>query len=110
MYLVSITRDKAGKEFTDIFPGKTGEIEELENLATILLEEVDGKGEIHFYSSELDDLGRVETPCNGAPDPIIGFRATGDDELKVLVFSPYSGEFVTESEYVYEEFVAAEGY
>ena len=107
MYLVAITH-KDGKEFTDIFPDKTGEIEGLETLAAILLEEVDGEGEIHFYSAEIDELGRVETPANGCPEPIIGFRATGET-LETLIHSPYSGEFVTETEYAYEERVC-EGY
>lgn len=109
MTLVAKTVDKDGKEYIDVFPGKTGKIEELKTLAVALLDEVDGKGEVHFYSSELDELGRVEMPGNGSPDPIIGFRATGDGELKILIFSPYSGEFVTESEYTYEERVY-EGY
>ena len=101
MYLVAITCDKAGKEYTDVFPGKNGEIEELGTLASVLLDEVDGEGEIHFYSAEVDELGRVEMPGSGAPDPICGFRATGGT-LETLVFSPFSGSFVTENDYDYE--------
>ena len=107
MYLIAKTVDKTGKEFIDVFPGKTGD-DDLEAIASALLEEVDGKGDVYFYSSEVDELGRVEMPGNGSPDPIIGFRATGGT-METLIHSPYSGEFVTESEYTYEERVY-EGY
>ena len=101
MYLIAKTVDKDGKEYIDIFPGKTGEIEKLETLAYVLLEEVDGEGVVHFYSAEVDELGRVEMPGNGSPEPIIGFRATGGI-METLVFSPFSGSFVTEKAYEYE--------
>ncbi len=108
MYLVAKTVQKDSKEFIDIFPGKTEDYD-LETLAHILLEEVDGEGEVHFYAAELDEIGRVETPVNGAPDPICGFRGTGTGELVYLLHSPFSGKFVSDFEYGYEERVY-EGY
>lgn len=98
-YLLAVTIT-ADTEYTDVYL-KDPETMDLKKVAETLLDEVGEPAEVHLYAVTEKEDGRLET-IYGEGDPLCGYRTKETGAIEYLRYSAYSGEYVTEKEYLKE--------